>query len=164
MQGSNKLITCCFTGNTKLPEKHIIHITKRLNAEIDKLIHQGVTRFILGATPGFDQIAASLIVAKKEMGANIRLIFALSYQNQIRHFDEPERRLYRSLLREIDELRFISTEYTQSCIKERNCYMVDNSAFCICAFFPSIDEIEVEYAVNYAAKQGLQVINVIEEQ
>jgi len=64
-----------------LPPKKIDRIIKRLNDEIDMLIHQGVTNFISGGVLGFDQLAASLIIAKKELGANVRLIFALPYRN-----------------------------------------------------------------------------------
>ena len=64
----DKKYTCCFTGHRKLPKERIEHIIKRLDQEVDNLISQGVTDFISGGALGFDQIAASLIVAKKEMG------------------------------------------------------------------------------------------------
>jgi len=150
--------TCCFIGHQKLPSNKINYIVKNLDAEIDKLIHQGVTNFVSAATPGFAQIAASLIVAKKEMGANIRLVFALSNHYQIRNLAEPERQLYRSLLLEVDEIRFTSCIYTQSCIEERNCQMVDSSAYCICARL--WHESEVEQTISYAIQQGLHIINV----
>lgn len=69
-----KAKTCCFTGHRRLPKDKIEHIIIRLNQEVDNLISQGVTNFISGGVLGFDQIAASLIVAKKEMGYNVRLI------------------------------------------------------------------------------------------
>lgn len=43
-------------------------MVKRLDREVENLIGLGVTNFISGGALGFDQIAASLIVAKKEMG------------------------------------------------------------------------------------------------
>lgn len=64
-----KAKTCCFTGHRRLPKDKIEQIVIRLNQEVDNLISQGVTDFISGGALGFDQIAASLIVAKKEMGA-----------------------------------------------------------------------------------------------
>ncbi|RYD05756.1 hypothetical protein N752_07635 [Desulforamulus aquiferis] len=75
----NKLNTCCFTGHRKLPKEKIEHIIKRLNHEIDNLISKGVTNFISGGSFGFEQVAASLIIAKKEMGRGVRLIL----QNRI---------------------------------------------------------------------------------
>lgn len=69
--------TCCFTGHRKLPQNKIWQIVKRLDTEIDNLINQGVTDFISGGALGFDQIAASCIIAKKQMGKEIRLILYL---------------------------------------------------------------------------------------
>ena len=124
---------CFFTGHRKLPADKIEHIITRLDSEIDRLIKLGVTDFISGGALGFDQIAASLIVAKKEMGHNIRLIFALPCKNQDKDWTAEQKQLYRSLLSEADEVRYISEEYTADCMKKRNYYMVDNSAYCVCA-------------------------------
>ena len=73
---------CCFTGHRYLPPEKIEQIVMNLDREIEKLIGDGVTNFISGGALGFDQMAASLILAKKEMGKQIRLIFALPYKNQ----------------------------------------------------------------------------------
>ena len=56
--------TCSFAGHQKLPARKIKHIIKHLDDEIEKLIQQGVTNFISGGNLGFDQIAASLVIAK----------------------------------------------------------------------------------------------------
>ena len=119
--------TCCFTGHRRLPKEKIEHILICLNQEVNKLIGQGVTDFISGGALGFDQIAASLIVAKKEMGHNVRLIFALPCRNQDELWDADQKRLYHSLLDEADEIIYVSKEYTDSCMKRRNRYMVDRS-------------------------------------
>ncbi|MEA4852858.1 MAG: hypothetical protein VB082_01130 [Christensenella sp.] len=79
---NSKNQTCYFTGHRRLPQEKIEDILIRLNKEVDNLISQGVTDFISGRAIGFDQIAASLIVAKKEMGNDIRLVFALLCRNQ----------------------------------------------------------------------------------
>ncbi|MCD7948112.1 MAG: hypothetical protein LUG13_07460 [Oscillospiraceae bacterium] len=60
--------TCCFTGHRKLPADKIERMIVNLDKEIDNLIAQGVTDFISGGAVGFDQIAASLVVAKKRNG------------------------------------------------------------------------------------------------
>ncbi|MEG2574815.1 MAG: SLOG family protein, partial [Christensenella sp.] len=124
--------TCCFTGHRKLPQDKIEQILIRLNQEVDNLISQGVTDFISGGAIGFDQIAASLIVAKKEMGNDIRLIFALPCRNQDMLWSTEQKRLYRGLLDEADEIIYVSEEYTNDCMKKRNQYMVDRSTYCIC--------------------------------
>lgn len=100
--------TCCFSGHDKLPVGKIEQIVERLNYEIDDLISHGVTDFISGGALGFDQIAASLIIAKKEMGQKIRLIFALSCRNQDERWNDKQKKLYRSLLTEANNVVYIS--------------------------------------------------------
>ena len=150
--------TCCFTGHRKLPQKKIQRIVKRLNEEIDQLINQGITNFISGGAVGFDLIAASMVVAKKEMGAKIKLIFALPWRNQDEHWSDKEKDLYRSLLSEADEVRYISEEYNPDCMKKRNHYMVDNSEYCICAFIHRGSG--TAQTARYAEQKGLHIINV----
>ena len=50
-------ISCIYPGT--------MYIIKRLNAEIENLVHQGVVNFILGMALGFDQVAVSIIVEKR---------------------------------------------------------------------------------------------------
>lgn len=124
---------CCFAGHRKLPKAKIEHILIRLNREVDKLINQGITDFISGGALGFDQIAASLIHAKKEMGHKIRLIFALPCTNQDANWNDEQKQLYRALLLRADEVIYVSEVYKNGCVKKRNHYMVDHSSYCICA-------------------------------
>ncbi len=155
-----KTNTCCFTGQRKLPKDKIKSIMSRLACEVENLIEEGVTTFISGGALGFDQVAASLIVAKKEMGRNIRLVFVLPCKNQDKSWSTEQKKLYRNLLAEADELYYISEEYHADCIKERNCHMVDHSAYCICAALYPLTG--ADQTILYAKQQGIKVINVAE--
>ena len=150
--------TCCFSGHRKLPKDKIEHIVKRLDREIDNLISQGVTDFISGGAIGFDQLAASLIIAKKEMGNDIRLIFALPCKNQDELWNTEQKKLYRNLLTEADEVICSSEEYVDGCMKKRNQYMVNRSSYCICALLHQLGG--TDQMVKYAKQTGLRIINV----
>lgn len=151
--------TCCFTGHRKLPANKIQAILINLDREIDILIDKGVTDYISGGALGFDQIAASLIVAKKEMGKKIRLIFALPCKNQDSLWDEKQKELYQNLLGEADEVIYISEEYDPFCMKRRNKYMVEHSAYCICALLH--EKSGTAQTVRFARKKGLKIVNVV---
>ena len=129
-----------------------------LDREIDNLISQGVTDFVSGGALGFDQIAASLIIAKKEMGHDVRLVFALPCRNQDECWNADQKRLYHNLLAEADEIIYVSGEYTDGCMKKRNRYMVDQSAYCICAHLYPMSG--TEQTVKYARRKGLRITNV----
>ena len=152
--------TCCFTGHRKLPKDRIEQIVIHLDRQIDYLINQGVTDFISGGALGFDQIAASLIIAKKEMGQKIHLIFALPCRDQDRQWNAQQREFYRALLSESDEIVYVSEKYTDGCMKRRNKYMVDHSAYCICALLWPFNG--TDQTVKYAMQKGLRVINATE--
>lgn len=150
--------TCCFTGHRTLPANRVQTIIINLDREIDALIGQGVTDFISGGALGFDQIAASLIVAKKEMGKKIRLIFALPFKNQDTLWNEKQKELYQNLLGEAEEVTFVSEEYDPFCMKRRNKYMVEHSAYCICALLH--EKSGTAQTVRFARKKGVKIINV----
>ena len=151
---------CCFTGHRNLPANKIEKILRNLDREIDNLIAKGVTDFMSGGALGFDQIAASLIVAKKEMYKNIRLIFALPCKNQDEKWNEEQRNLYKILLFEADEVIYVSDEYDDFCMWKRNNYMVEHSACCICALLH--ERSGTDQTVRYARKKGLRIVNVTE--
>ena len=119
---------------------------------------QGVTTFISGGALGFDQIAAALVIAKREMGQNIRLIFALPCKNQGELWSDEQKRLYYNLLAEADEIIYVSEEYSEGCMKKRNFYMVDRSANCICALLHP--RSGTGQTVRYAREGGLRIINI----
>jgi uncharacterized phage-like protein YoqJ len=152
--------TCCFTGHCNLSQKKIERIVKNLDREIENLIGQGVDTFISGGAIGFDLIATSLIVAKKEMGRTIRLVFAVPCKNQDEHWSVDQKRLYHSLLTEADEVIYVSEEYSDGCMKKRNRYMVEQSAYCIYArLYPFSG---ADQTVRYARRKGVRVVNVAE--
>lgn len=150
--------TCCFTGHKALPANKINEILINLDREIDKLIAKGVTVFISGGALGFDQIAALLVVAKKEMGRNICLIFALPCKNQDALWNEKQRNLYNSLLSEADNVIYVSESDDPFCMKRRNKYIVEHSTFCICALLH--EKSGTAQTVRFARKKGLTIINV----
>lgn len=150
--------TCCFTGHRRLPKDNIEQIIKKLNQEVDWLIAQGVTNFISGGAIGFDQLAASLIIAKKETGQPLRLIFALPCKNQDELWDDKQKKLYRNLLSEADEIIYISETYQCGCMEKRNHYMVAQASYCLCALLHTFGG--TAQTVEYAKKKGLNIINV----
>lgn len=152
--------TCCFAGERRLPKERIEGIVKRLNDEVDFLIRQGVTDFISGGIPGFDQIAASLIVTKRAKESGIRLVFALPYRGQDGLWDAEQRRLYRELLGEADEIVYVSEEYSDGCVKKRNRYMAERSAYCLCAWPRS--HAGAGRTASFAKGKGVKIIDVSE--
>lgn len=155
----DKTFTCCFTGHRKLPKSQIEVILKNLDRAVEDLISHGVNTFISGGALGFDQIAVSLIVAKKETRQDVRLVFALPCKNQDKFWNKEQKRLYRDLLAEADEVIYVSEEYYDGCMIKRNRYMVDCSDYCVCAML--YPRSGTGHTVRYAIERGLRVVNVV---
>ncbi|MCL2674097.1 MAG: DUF1273 domain-containing protein [Defluviitaleaceae bacterium] len=149
--------TCFFVGHTALSQKAIERTTLRLHAEIDKLIRQGVTDFVSMGKLGFDLLAASIVISKKQQGANVRLKFALPCRNQDKRWSSTQKQLCQSLQSETDEVFYLSEECDYYCTIRCVRYLTDNSAYCIYASFYSVGEIAE--TAHYAQQKGLQVIN-----
>ncbi len=153
-------LTCCFTGHRYLPQSTVEKIVVQLNTEVDNLIRQGVTHFLSGGARGFDQIAASLILSKKNMGYGVSLDFVLPCRDQDALWPERERALYRGLLTEADSIHYIADTFRPGCMKERNRYMVDHAGYCIYAMLH--DRSGTWQTVQYARRRGLHLIGVAE--
>ncbi len=154
----NKPRTCCFSGHRRLPQDRLGSIIRQLEEAVNTLISQGVTHFISGGALGFDQLAAMLIVAKRERGHNVRLILALPCKNQDALWAEEQKELYRYLLEKADEIVCVSEHYAPDCMKKRNYYMVDRSDYCICAWL--YPRSGTGQTVAYAQQKGIKVINI----
>ncbi len=57
-----------------------------------------------------------------------------------------------------DKVVYTSQEYTRGCMFKRNRYLVDNSGVCVC--YLARDAGGTAYTVNYAKRQGLEIINL----
>ncbi|MCL2884278.1 MAG: SLOG family protein, partial [Oscillospiraceae bacterium] len=118
---------------------------------------------IVGAAPGFEQIAASLLLAKREAGALITLLLALPCKDEDAAWPEKQRKLYRRLLEAADEVQYAAKIYDDFCARRRVHAMVDQSAYCLCVCLePSgntADAVTCD-AVAYARQKGLKVVNV----
>lgn len=151
--------TCCFTGHRNLPRDRIQAIARRLDYTVESLIAQGVTNFISGGALGFDTIAASLILTKRDAGKGVRLILVLPCHNQDERWDSGQREIYRHLLAEADEVTYVSEEYHDGCMKKRNQYMVDHSAHCVCALLHL--RSGTGQTVRYAKSKRAIVVNLV---
>lgn len=92
------------------------------------------------------------------MGKSIRLIFALPRRNQDEQWSIEQKRPYFNLLKEADEIHYVSEEYNSGCMKKRNYYMVDHSGYCICALLH--ERNGTAQTVRHAKQKGIRIINI----
>ena len=92
------------------------------------------------------------------MGYNIRLVMALPCKGQDDLWTTKQKQLYRQLLDVADAIEYVSESYTKDCMEKRNQYMIDESAYCICALIREMSG--TGKTVRYAKEKNRQIINV----
>lgn len=130
----------------------------RLRKEMERLIDNGVTNFVAGGAMGFDQMAAECVLAKRQEGDPVWLVLALPYRGYDQRWPDNQRIKNQFFIDNADEVLYLSEQYHKECMKKRNYYMVDHSAYCICAMIREISG--TGQTVRYAKRQNLNVVNI----
>lgn len=144
---------CAFTGNRDITG---YVNTEALKILIEGLIEEGVTAFLSGMARGFDMIAAELIINIRKERPEIKLVACVPCPEQDRFFCEEDKRKYRELLEQCDEVKIISDHYFKGCMFLRDRYMVDN-ADCVIAYERKKSDGGTAYTVNYAKQKNKTV-------
>lgn len=135
-----------------------MELSIRLEKIVRGLISQGVIYYGAGGALGFDTIAAKCILKLKEEFPYIRLILVLPCVSQADRWSPTDRRVYETIKAQADKVVYISKEYTQDCMFERNRHLVDYSSVCIC--YLKKPSGGTAYTVDYAKNSGLAIINI----
>ena len=150
--------TCCFAGYKKIPFGEYEGIAERLRDEIIKLIERGCIRFIASASPGFDILAAQIVVELKKQYPKINLILVLLCKEQPERWMKEDIKRFNEILEKTDKVVYTSEQYDSWCMYRRNIYMIDNSSFFIIYYNEGAEDFGiVDYTVDYARKNGLKI-------
>lgn len=150
--------TCCFTGHRVLLQDKLLQIQTRLEEEVVKLIHQGVSYFGAGGALGFDTLAALTIIKLKQKYPQIRLILVLPCREQTKTWKAHDADVYQEILAQADKVVYTAEHYYAGCMQRRNRHLVEHSAFCICYLAQQCGG--TCYTVHCAKRAGLQVLNL----
>jgi len=156
---TDKSKTVCFSGHRVLYDPKEI-IEKRLETAVRQSISKGADTFIAGGAIGFDTIAAHTVIRLRGEYPDIRLILALPCppEYQTLKWKAWQKKEYSEILKQADEVRVLSDEYTKDCMPSRNRYMVDNSGTLI--YYLRIDHGGTKYTVDYAKGKGTNLVGL----
>lgn len=103
-----------------------------IKEQIIKLIEdENVRHFISGMAMGIDMLCAERILNLKEQYPDIKLECALPCEDQPLTWPQAQWERYFKILDSCDQKTLISKEYTDTCMMDRNKYMVDKTDFLI---------------------------------
>lgn len=153
--------SCCFTGHRRITLQESLQVRVRLREEIAALAENGVDTFLAGGARGFDTLAAQEVLRVRAEGfPGLHLVLVLPCLGQESLWQEREAAVYRSLLRQADEVIYTGDVYTRSCMFVRNRYLVDHSAYCLCYLSKEARRGGTAYTVRYAKDEGLWIVNL----
>lgn len=156
-------LALCFSGHRpeKLPgkgkdsEPAFCHLLSVLYMEIDIALKEGYTVFYSGMARGIDLWAAKFVIEQRFSHPEIKLICVIPYKKQNQNFRGTDKWDYSYVLSEADEVICLNEEYTKSCLRERNEYMVNHSDKLIAVM--SNPRSGTGMTVNMARKKGIDI-------
>ncbi len=150
--------TCCFTGHRELPIWGRKELAAKLEDAIIGLINRGIRFYGAGGARGFDALAAQTVLKLKGRYPHIKLILVLPCLTQTRGWRPKDVAEYECIKAQADKIVYTSQQYAPGCMHKRNRHLVDHSSVCVC--YLTKKDGGTAYTVDYAEKQGLEIINL----
>lgn len=145
--------TCCFTGHRVLKKDFNVDRVKEI---VEKLINNGYKTFLVGMAIGFDLKVFEILQDFKNK--NIDVIACVPCKDQDKFYNKTQKEEYKEALKNADKIVYLSDEYFDGCMQQRNRYMVDNSSILIAYMYAKIGG--TIYTINYAKKKEKNIIYV----
>ena len=154
-----------FTGHRphKFPWKdneddpRCVALKKTLTEQIAALAEAGVTDYYSGGADGVDCWASQIVLALREKNPMLKLHCILPHKGQADKWSDSARERYHSILEQADTVDYVSRDYYDGCMIDRNHRLVDSPALLL-AVYNGMRRIGTSATVNYARKMGREII------
>ena len=111
---------CSFTGHRKIEDRHKAGIENMIARAVRYAYELGCRRFFSGGALGFDTLAAKEVIRFRMSHPDCTLGLILPCKNQNERWGDDDCRMYDYILAQADTVEYVSDEYTDSCMRERN--------------------------------------------
>lgn len=157
--------TCAFTGHRphKFPWKEneadprCVALKTMLMEQITALAEAGATDFFTGGAAGVDCWAALMVLELRKKHPALKLHDILPYERQADEWSRSARERYQFILKYADSVDYISRDYYDGCMMDRNHRLVE-SAELLLAVYNGARRSGTGATVNYARKMGREII------
>ena len=156
---------CAFTGHRpqNFPwgydeaDIRCMTLKKTLAKQIVKLVDDGYTDFFSGMAEGVDTWAALAVLTLKKENPVLKLHCVLPYEGQADKWSDPARELYHSILEQSDSVEYISRDYYDGCMLDRNCRLIKLAGLLL-AVYSGTRRSGTGATVSYARKMDREII------
>ena len=156
---------CAFTGHRpkSFPWKYneaapgCILLKEVLTTQIMSLAERGVTDWLSGMALGTDLWCAQIVLDLRKNNPALKLHCVLPCEGQADGWSDSAREQYDAILKQADSVEYVSHDYYDGCMIDRNHRLVD-SAELLLAVYNGARRSGTGATVNYARKLGREVI------
>ncbi|MBE6644217.1 MAG: DUF1273 domain-containing protein [Ruminococcaceae bacterium] len=152
------MMVCSFTGHRQIKYSHLGEISGLVGRAIEYAYSKGCREFIAGGAIGFDTVAAREVVKFRMTHRDARLILFLPCLEQDSKWTARQKALYEYLLSEADEVVYVSEEYTDGCMKQRNFQLAAKADILIS--YVSRNNSGAAQTVRMARENGVEIYNL----
>ena len=125
--------SCAFTGHRphKFPWRYneaddrCVALKAALREQIISLVGAGITTFYSGGADGVDCWAALIVLELKKTNPALRLHMILPHEGQADKWSDSAQERYHSILGQANTVEYVSREYYDGCMLDRNRRLVD---------------------------------------
>ena len=149
---------CSFTGHRTIKSGHRNKISSLLARAVEYAYKEGCRDFLSGGAVGFDTLAAREVIRFRMSHSGVRLVLVLPCINQDEKWSEADRNSYEYILNAADEVIYVSDEYTDTCMRERN-FKLASTADILIAYL-SRNNSGAAQTVRMAEKMGKEIYNL----
>ena len=156
---------CAFTGHRphKLPwryneaDSRCLALKAALAGQITQLVDAGVTDFYSGGADGVDCWASLIVLELRKKNPALRLHLILPHEGQADKWSDSAQERYHSILEKADSVGYVSHEYYDGCMLDRNHRLVEATGVLL-AVYNGEWRGGTAATVRYARKLGRGII------
>ena len=155
---SLEMKSCAFTGHRQIKDTHKKAIVDILARAVEYAYSKGCRSFFSGGAIGFDTEAARAVLRFRISHPDVKLIMLLPCIEQDARWNDRQKDSYGYILSCADEVRYISDEYDDSCMKRRNTALAEECDLMIA--YVSRRNSGAAQTVRMAEQRGKTVYNL----
>lgn len=156
---------CAFAGHRphKLPWKYneadsqCVALKAALIEQISRLTADGMTDFYSGGADGVDCWTSLIVLELRKKNPVLRLHMILPHEGQSDKWSDSAQERYHLILKQADSIEYVSHEYYDGCMLDRNHRLVEAAGFLL-AVYNGERRGGTAATVRYAQKLGRKII------
>ena len=157
--------SCAFTGHRphKLPwrynevDSRCVALKIALREQITALVEAGITNFYSGGADGIDCWASLIVLELRKKNPALGLHMLLPHEGQADKWSDSAQERYHSILEKADSVEYVSREYYDGCMLDRNHRLVEATGVLL-AVYNGEWRGGTAATVRYARKLGRGII------